>query len=203
VRWLAPRHDAGRAAACASRTSTLAMVMQFGSPWASCGSSARRDACAVTSSATPLSGRSEPRDGRGMAVPRAERAKALYTALEQHKACRGGDRNRTGVQGFAGRRERSLADGDGRKVLVTPLRRISTNQGERRRSRHGRAIAMFYCKSSKTHEGGNLIRRAMLRLLRPAVSRVHAGHVPHLLPWVATDRHGSPLVAWTPDGFRS
>lgn len=44
----------------------------------------------------------EARDGRGMAPARAVRATALCTARDQGRFVGGGDRNRTGVQGFAG-----------------------------------------------------------------------------------------------------
>ncbi len=58
------------------------------------------------------------RDGRGMASERAKRVKALCAACDQGQLDGGGDRNRTGVQGFAGRVNRTLADVGGRTPQV-------------------------------------------------------------------------------------
>src|SRR5438270_10791349 len=77
---------------------------------------------------------------RGMALLRVKRAKALCTARDPGQLVGGGDRNRTGVQGFAGCSGRILADLSGKKLLVRRGARTSANTGEPMRPGDGRGM---------------------------------------------------------------
>ena len=79
-----------------------------------------------------------PRDGRAI--------EALVQGLEvrpdqRHRG--GGDRNRTGVQGFAG----TPADAYEQELLVTASRLTPPDTGERLRPRDGRAMLLMHAPS--------------------------------------------------------